>query len=141
MNTGCECLTLEMKILMTISAIFKIFQQGEVIKIFQQLFSHLLSARICYWVEEVEDLKVDEIRSQELHYYQWNQAGQVFGKSEIKIRSIILFRLYFWKLIRTILILKFTWISFPVIWPCSWPGKHKFRKSFWVSIPGFSNRS
>ena len=29
MNTGCECLTLEMKILMTISAIFKIFQHGE----------------------------------------------------------------------------------------------------------------
>ena len=115
-----------MKILMTIFAIFKIFQ-------LKTFFSHPLSARICYWVEEVEDLKVDEIKSQELHYYQWNQAGQVFGKSEIKIRSIILFRLYFWKtvfqkLIRTILILKLAWISFPVKRYGSWPGKQKFRK-------------
>ena len=47
----------------------------------RKIFSLLWSARICCWVEEVEDLKADEIKSLRLHYCQWNQAGQVFGKS------------------------------------------------------------
>ena len=68
---------LEMKIFMTIKiflGFLKFFSE-------RKIFSLLWSARICCWVEEVEDLKADEIKSLRLHYCQWNQAGQVFGKS------------------------------------------------------------